>query len=84
MDKDYSKREIDIFMVEIKEKLDTIIVQTTKTNGRVNLLENWRSYTAGAVAIIVLLVIPIMVFLSREVIRLGNAVSANSVLIKNQ
>ena len=36
---DYSNREIDRFMFEIHEKLDLILAQTTKTNGRVTTCE---------------------------------------------
>ena len=40
-------------IVEIKE-------QTTKTNGRVTKLENWRNYITGGLAVLTLLVIPVL------------------------
>ena len=49
----------------ILEKLDTIDGKTSeikthvqRTNGRVSKLENWRSYTIGAVTVLILMVLP--------------------------
>lgn len=53
-DKPYSKREQDNFMTEIFKRMDSqdkvlerIEIQTTKTNGRVNGLENFRFWIIG-------------------------------------
>ena len=51
MDKDYSKREIDTFMREIHEKLDLILAQTIKTNGRVNKHDTQIGMLWGGVAV---------------------------------
>lgn len=54
MDKDYSKREIDTYMDEIKDTLNRIENQTTKTNGsiaraneKIAILENWKATSVG-------------------------------------
>ena len=49
----YSKRELDDHFLIINEKLDTLVTQTTKTNGRVSILENWRSYIIGGMSVFV-------------------------------
>ena len=66
MEQKYSNREIDRLFAEIKEQLDRIEHQTTKTNGRVNNLENWRSLLLGGWAIITFLVIPILSYIYWE------------------
>ena len=56
----YSNREIDMKMEGIHEKLDLILEQTSKTNGRVTKLEGdlgsfkVKLYIIGAVSITVL------------------------------
>jgi hypothetical protein len=39
MSDEYSNRELDEKFEHIKDRLDLILQQTTKTNGRVNILE---------------------------------------------
>lgn len=70
---DYSNREIDTKFFNLKEHidenhqvvmetLDRIEKQTTKTNGRVSSLENWRSWIVGGLAVFAFLVIPLLVY----------------------
>ena len=75
-DPHYSNDKIDSSFQEIKQilmfqnkTLDEIKAQTTKTNGRVTKLEGWRSWGAGAIAIVVVLVIPLIVFIFQDSIQ---------------
>lgn len=49
----YTNRELDSHFNELKVMLIRIESQTTRTNGRVSKLENWRSYMLGGMAVIV-------------------------------
>lgn len=55
MDERYSNREIDLKMENIHEKLDLILAQTTKHNGRLTKIEKvmWVVGTAVTILLIV-------------------------------
>lgn len=66
-DKDFTNGELGLLIEAMKEAQDKahanfdktltrIEVQTTKTNGRVDKLENWRNYIVGAIAILTFLI----------------------------
>lgn len=56
----YSEGLLDEMFKVIDEKLDKIIEQTTKTNGRVTILESWRGVITGGLTVITVVVIPVV------------------------
>ncbi len=56
----YQNRELREMFGDIKRDLARIETQTTKTNGRVSLLERWQSYVLGFCACVALLIIPVI------------------------
>jgi len=50
--------------VAMSEKLDKILEQTTKTNGKVLRLQEWKSYLVGAWAVVTLFVIPLVLYVN--------------------
>ena len=77
MEGDYQNREIDERFLTLEQKMEErhadqiqylqrIEGQTTKTNGRVNKLENWQAYIKGGLAVIVLLLVPIAIYFIQQ------------------
>ena len=60
MDNDYSKRELDHMFGDVHSKLDKILEQTTRHNGRMSKIERWQSYIQGALAIIGIIALPLL------------------------
>jgi hypothetical protein len=60
-DSPYSNREIDTHFAEVKEYLQRIEAQTTRTNGRVTKLESWKSLLIGGWSIVLFFVIPLVI-----------------------
>lgn len=64
---------------EIIEKLDGINQRLDKLNGSVLSLKLWRAYLTGAVAVILIIGLPILGFLGMQVIKQGQQIARFSV-----
>lgn len=72
----YSTRELDTRFKGIEETQEQILQQTKKTNGSVIDLKLWRSYLAGAYAVLVLLMLPTLGWILLNISDLATKVSA--------
>lgn len=70
METPYSNREIQEFMNDIKNALGRIETQTMKTNGRVTQLEWFKQYSMGAIAVFLVIGLPLVSWLTYTVIEL--------------
>jgi hypothetical protein len=57
---------IKTFHDKTEGTLKTILEQTTKTNGRVNKLENWKMYLSGGIALFCVIVLPFIFFTVKD------------------
>ena len=74
MDEPYKNREIQEMFNDVKQSLDRIETQTTRTNGRVSKLEGWRSWMTGGMAAFALLLIPTFAWMIIQIVELPQTV----------
>ena len=61
MSDSYTKSEIDLMHNPMNEKLDKILVQTTKHNGRLSKAEKWINRMGGGLTLLTILVVPVLI-----------------------
>jgi hypothetical protein len=76
MDDEYTKREMDMIIHEIKDTLNQYYVLFTEITdrvkcleGRIHFLEGWRDKLIGAVAVITVLIVPILINIIGKVLK---------------
>lgn len=56
-----SNELISHILKDIQNDVKEIKIQTTKTNGRVSALENWKGYITGGISVIVIVLVPLII-----------------------
>ena len=82
MTKSYTKNEIDLMHQPMHEKLDKILEQTTRHNGRMKKLEVWRGYITGAITVLILIVLPTTAWALNQIIETRDLLSAVEISIE--
>ena len=57
------KRLIDEKFEENNKAHNSLIIQTTKTNGSVTTLQRWMATSKGAIAVLTTFIVPVMLYL---------------------
>tara|TARA_R100000501_G_C2628858_1_gene123242 strand:- start:2428 stop:2751 length:324 start_codon:yes stop_codon:yes gene_type:complete len=78
----YTKNEIDLMHEPMIEKLDEILVETKKTNGRMSRLERWRSFIGGGLAVLSLVIIPLLIWAFSLVVDMSKIINNQDDIIK--
>lgn len=60
MDTPFTNREITEMFGDVKQALGRIEEQTTKHNGRMSRLEEWKAYITGGLAVLMVIILPIL------------------------
>lgn len=60
MSEKLTNQTIKHILGDIHKDIKNLTEISTKTNGRLTRLEQWRSYIAGAMAVVIMLLVPIV------------------------
>ena len=59
-DAPFSNREIREMVKDTNQAIARVEIQTTRHNGRMTRMEEWRAFQSGAMAVICTLIVPIL------------------------